>query len=473
MKIPFVGSSSTARSSNASCQRTVNCYLELNDDSPRAPVALYGTPGLTLRETLSTSPNRGGISTQDGSTYVVSGDHVYQVTSAYVVTDCGAIGTTSGRVGMASNGTEVLIVDGVSGWLVTGTTLTQITDVDFPSGVTQATYQDGFFLVVGDGTQKVYWSEIPNSGAAWNGLDFASAEGSPDTTVGCVSDGRVVWLFGAKSTEPWAITENADQLFAQDGNTFIDQGTASAWTAVKLDSTVYWLGANELGKGIVFRAEGYSPKRVSDHELETEIAGYEAISDAYAFALQIAGHSWYVLTFPTANKTWVYDASTGKWFQWMWRDPANNTEHRHRSSWCAFNGDKHLVGDWESGEVYSLELDVYTDNGDPIRRIRRTQTMRSDKRLFFGMGTIDMETAVANADCADPQVMLRYSNDDGHTWSNEKILSLGAVGEYGKRVRIPPTGASKPGRGRVWELAMTDPVPFSLFGADVDVTEGG
>lgn len=472
MKIPFLGASSEARSRNANAQRSVNVYLELDQANPRAPVALYGLPGTTLRATLASGANRGSVSLPNGDSYFVAGSHVYKVTAGYVVTDCGAIGTSTGRVGISTNGTEVLIVDGVAGWLVTGVVLALITDVDFPNGVTYATCHSSFFIVGGDGSGKGYWNETPASGAAWNGLDFATAEGHPDPLVAPLSDGRVIWMFGTKSLEPWINTGDAAQLFARDGNTVIDQGIASAWTAAKMDSTVYWLGSNDLGKGIVFRSEGYSPRRISDHAMETEIAGYSSIADAYAFTFQLAGHSFYALSFPSANKTWVFDAASQDWTQWMWRNPADNTENRHRSLCCVFNGTKHLVGDWENGKVYSLESDSNTDNGDPIKRIRRTQTQRSDKRLFFGQGTIDMETAVATAATPEPMVMLRYSDDDGHSWSSERQLSLGRVGEYGRRVRIPPTGSSKPGRGRVWELSMTDDAKFALFGADVDVAEG-
>jgi len=52
VKIPFCGPSYEARSTNANAQRSVNCYVELDNSSPRAPIALYGTPGTVLRFTL-------------------------------------------------------------------------------------------------------------------------------------------------------------------------------------------------------------------------------------------------------------------------------------------------------------------------------------------------------------------------------------------------------------------------------------
>lgn len=473
MKIPFVGAEYVARSLSAGAQRSVNCFMEYQkaEDGTARPVALYGTPGLVLRATASTTVHRGAIRAGSYSYWVV-GNTVYRMDSAYALTSCGTIGTSSGRVGIAWNGTQCLIVDGVAGWIVTGTTLAQIVDVDFPNGVTAATCQDSYFLVAGDGSGRAYWCETPNSGTAWNGLDFATAEGNPDNAVGILSDHREVWIPGTETTEIFVNTGDADALFQRSGNAYIQQGAASAATMCAMNNTVYWLGSGKDGQGIVFRAEGYNPVRCSDHSLEEAIRGYSTISDAYAFTFQVAGHSFYALSFPTADATWLYDAATDKWYEWAWRDPALNELHRHRAACCIFFNGEHLVGDWETGEIYALDLDTYTDNGDPIMRLRRTQTARSAGRLFFGALTVDMEAGVANADCADPQVMLRYSNDDGHSWSNIKQKSIGAVGEYGKRVKFGPTGSSKPGRGRVWELSMTDPVKFAVFGADVDVTEG-
>jgi hypothetical protein len=469
MRIPFVGPSATARSLNANAERSVNCYLEMNRDNPPRPVALYGMPGLTLRETLASGAHRGAIESA-GYGYFVAGSHVYRMDSSYTVVDCGAITTSSGRIGLATNGTEVLIVDGTAGWLVTGTTLAQIVDADFPNGVTVAVCLDGFFVVWGDGSQQFYWNETPGSGTAWNGLDFSSVEGSPDELIGGVADHRQLWFIGTNSAEVYDNTGDADAPFQRSGNTFIEQGTVSRWTVQSFDNSVVWLSKNKDGEAIFLRSQGGNPMRFSTHAVETAMAGYSTLSDAFAYVFQMQGHSFYVVTFPTADATWFFDAASGEWFEWLWRDPDDNVLHRHRSNCHVFVGSKHLVGDWEDGKVYSLEMDVYTDNGDPIKFLRTTQTLSEEgERLFFEEVQIDMETGVANDDCEDPQVMLRYSNDGGHTWSNEKQRSIGQVGQYGHRVKFGPTGS---GRNRVWELAITDPVKRAVFGAFAKASKG-
>jgi hypothetical protein len=471
MKIPFVGPSYQARSLRVDAQRAVNCYLEQNP-AGTTPLALYGTPGLTLRATVGTGPHRGQI-TQGGYDYVVSGSGVYRVDSNWSATLLGTLGTGSGIVGMATNGTEVLIVDGQRGWLATEDDLTLITDEDFPNGVTSAGYLDTFFLVGGDGSGQFYCNESPNTGSAWNGLDFATAEGNPDPIQRLLVDHREAWLVGKVTTEVYVNTGAADFPFERNGSVFIESGTPAPWSVVSMDNSLYMLGQDDTGAGVVYKIQGYNPVRVSTHAIETAIAGYTNITDAVGYSMLYHGHAWYVLSFPSANRTWVYDAATGSWFEWLYRNPNTNSLNRHRGLTHAYFGGKHLVGDWEDGKLYSLEDSVYTDNGDPILRLRATQSLDSDdgESIFYEQLVIEMETGVGldTGQGSEPLLMMRYSNDSGRTWSNYKTKTIGASGRYGTRVKFGPTGA---GRNRVWEISMTDPVAFVVVGASARATRG-
>lgn len=470
VNLPFVGPSNQARSLNADSQRTLNCYVELDNTSARAPIALYGTPGTETRFTLAAAPVRAVI-VAGGYSWWVAGNVVYRVSTSYAITTVGYLGTYKGPVSMASNGSEILIVDGERGYLVSvaAVTMAQITDDAFPDRVTQATFQDGFFIVAGDGTGKFYINETPYDGSKWNGLDFASAEGSPDNTVGLISDHRELWLFGSNSAEVFVNTGNADQPFQRSGSAYIEHGCAAPGSIAKADNTVFWLGGDDKGSGMVWRADGYVPRRISTHAVEKAIAGYERIDDAIAITYQQEGHIFYVLTFPRAGATWCYDASTQLWHERAWRDPNSGLLTRWRANCHVYFNGEHLVGDFASGKVYALSLDVYTDDGAPILRQRVTTAVENvQKRMFYSMLQLDMESGVGvqAGQGADPQMMLRYSNDGGHTWSAPKVSSIGNIGKYNECVRWHRLGA---GRNRVWEISMTDPVKFALFGAAVEV----
>jgi hypothetical protein len=475
VKIPFIGPSSQVRSLNADAQRSVNCFLELDQSSKRAPVALYGTPGTVLRAELAGGEHRGALRMGD-YTYVVVGSNVYRLSTDYTAVLLGMIGTVTGRVELAQNGTECLIVDGVSGWLATTGALTQITDADFPNGVSSCCYIAGYFVVCGDSTGKLYINETPNQGTDWNGLDFATAEGSPDYTLACRAVGKELWLLGAESVEVWVPVTDPDFSFAPAGNTFLQQGTAAGATAQVMDNALFWLGANVNGQGIVFRAEGYTPQRISTHAIETAIGGYATVSDAFAWCYEIEGHSFYVLTFPTEDHTWVYDAASGTWHEWLWRHPSTGQLHRNRAAWHVFAGGEHLIGDYANGNVYALDLYTYTDNGDPIKRLRITPTFAdtNDYRLyFFEQLIVDMARGVgiATGQGEDPEVMLRWFDFDAEVkqWSDPITAKIGAAGRGGRVMFGGPLGAS---RDRIWELSMTDPVQWAVFGAMAKAVRG-
>jgi hypothetical protein len=68
-------------------------------------------------------------------------------------------------------------------------------------------------------------------------------------------------------------------------------------------------------KGIVYRANGYTAQRISTHAVEWQIQQYGNLSDAIAYTYQQDGHSFYVLIFPSANTTWVFDVATSLWHE--------------------------------------------------------------------------------------------------------------------------------------------------------------
>jgi hypothetical protein len=347
-RIPFVGPAYEARSLNVDSQRAINCFLEMDSASPRAPIAVYGTPGTVLQFTLPTSPVRGCIADTTYS-YWVAGNTVYRVSTSNAVTSLGTIGSSTGTVSMSFNGTQILLVDGVAGWLIAGGVLTQITDVDFPNGVTRSTFQDGYFIVTGkSGSQQFWINEVAYEGTGWNGLDFASAEGSPDNTIGVISDHRELWLFGSNSAEVWVNTGNSDFPFQRSGNTFIEHGCAAAATVAKADNTVWWLGTDDRGEGIVWRADGYTPVRVSTHAIE-KLLSECTLSAATAFTYQQEGHIFYVLNLP--EKSLVYDAATQLWHERAWMNPASGVLSRWRKDCCVFFNNQHFTGDYESVKV--------------------------------------------------------------------------------------------------------------------------
>jgi hypothetical protein len=126
---------------------------------------------------------------------------------------------------------------------------------------------------------------------------------------------------------------------------------------------------------------------------------------------------------------------------------------------------------WVTGKLYYFNLDAYDDNGDILPAIRQCahQATPDDTWQFFHELWLDMETGVGlNAgQGSDPQVMLEWSDDGGHTFPNQMWASAGKIGEFRRRVRYRRLGKS---RDRVWRATITDPVKRVFIGADARTT---
>lgn len=468
---PFVGASYTARSNTFDCQRCVNLYPEMSGSgSSKSVAALIGTPGLSLWKTLDGGGIRGMIAFSASLAVVVSGNSVFTVTSDGMSAFVGYV-SGSGSVDMASNGTDVMIACGPSAYFfnpITGT-ITAANGENF-TGAECVDFVDGYFLFNKPNTGQFQISGLYST--TLDPLDFATAEGSPDNIVALIVDHREVWLMGERTTEVWFNSGDTDFPFSRISGSFIEHGCAAKRSVCKLDNSVFWLGADDKGNGMVFRANGYTPQRISTHAIEYAIGQYSRVDDAVAWTYQQEGHSFYVLNFPTANATWCFDASTSLWHERAWTE-TDGTLGRHRGE-ChmAFAG-MNLVGDWQTGNIYALDLDVFTDNGNTIERIRACQHISNDmKRVMYSALQIDMEAGVGLSDGqgSDPQAMLQWSDDGGFTWSNEAWASIGKMGERKTRVRWRRLGKS---RDRVFKLKISDPVKVVIVGATAETVSAG
>jgi hypothetical protein len=454
MKVPLLGGAYEAHSVIASAQRSLNLFAEPMPEhqGEPMPVAHYPTPGLRLLGVLPKGPVRGIRQSVTGGVYAVGGDTVYSVDpTSWAAT---ALGTITGGlrtpVSMADNGLDMVIVDGsANGWHITlaGNAFAQIDNsAGTFYGADKVDYLDTYLLFNKPKTPQFYASD--SLSLTFDPLWFANKESYSDLLVTLAVAKREIWLFGTQTTEIWFNSGKPDFPFESMPGIFIDHGCAAKYSVANYDNSVFWLTADRQGRGIVIMGAKYETKRISTYAIEAEIAGYERINDAIGFCYQLAGHTFYVLTFPRANHTWVHDITTGLWHEWLWID-ANGDEHRHRANcYWPVNGVP-VVGDWQNGNLYALDQDVYTDNGKPIKRVRSYPHILNDgKRVFYRQFMADMETGNAPGmlegeartvvDCTftapDDTPLEDYDNtlDVGATWSvlsgNAAILGNRMVG---------------------------------------------
>jgi hypothetical protein len=304
-------------------------------------------------------------------------------------------------------------------------------------------------------------------------LSFASKDGSPDDLVSIIVDRREVYLLGEMSSEVWINSGAVPFPFTRIPGTSTQQGIAAQYSMSRMGNSFAYVSKNNRGEAMIVRMNGYFPERISTHAVETTLVN-QNVSDALAWTYQLEGHEVYVVTFPSVGDnglTWAFDQTTGLWHKWLYRNNQNEFE-RHRGNCCAFFNQQVLVGDYENGKIYQLSRNFYTDDGQPIRRIRRAPHITTDlQRQYFHELQIQFQPGVglSTGQGEDPQAMLRWSNDGGSTWSNEYWTTIGKQGKYLNRAIWRRLGFS---RDKVFEVSISDPVKAVIISANLKAEAG-
>jgi hypothetical protein len=483
----FVGASYTTRSIYQDDQECINFYPEIDptkQPGERGIVALYPTPGLVTEIELPIKKEVRGMRALSGLQYAiaVSGNKVYRIDTSLNYTEVGTLTTSSGPVSISDNrmttqGLTAYIVDGVNRYYyeVPSNTFVTLPSTDGPwQGASVCDTVDGYVVYNEPNTQN--WSstdlDTPLSTQAW----YGTKNGSPDNLVSLIVDHRQVYLLGEVTTEVWVdvgsqISGLLTFPFQRVAGTSSQNGCGAAFSVARFADSFMFLARDTLGTATIGIMQGYEYKRLSTHAVENSLVGIN-VTDARAWTYQVEGHEFYVITFPNADLTWVYDLATQQWHKWLYWDSPTATYHRHRANCGIAFANKNLVGDWQNGKIYSLDYDAYTDAGSPIRRLRRAPHITTDlQRQYFEEFQIQFQPGVglSTGQGENPQAMLRWSNDGGSTWSNEHWTSIGRQGAYQNRAIWRRLGWS---RDRIFEVAVSDPVKAVVVSANLKASAG-
>lgn len=465
MKVGLVGPSNSERSLPFDAQRTINLYPVINETQQGKEIsALYGTPGKVLFTTCGSGPIRGNFSAANGRAFEVSGNALYEVTSAGVATLVGTLTSTTSICTLDENGLQLFISDGADLYVFTYATNTfvKVTDVDFPGSGT-ATFIDGYTVVNKPSSGQFNISKLYDA-TTWAALDFATAESSPDNLVRVFNAVGQLWLFGDKSTEIWSNTGNSVFPFERIAGAKMEFGCAAAYSVASLDNSVFWIGRDKDGNANVYRTRGFSPQRISTYAIEFILGQISDLSVIRSYTYQENGHVFYVLTGSTMSTTLVYDVSTQQWHERAFLNGFGNFE-RDLAITHMFAFGKHLVGDRSSGNVYQQSLDFFDDNGSAIKRQRTfTHIHNEGEPIRFNQLAVEFEGGVGlqSGQGSNPQAWLEVSEDFGRTWGPEYYTGIGAVGKYMTRAVWRKLGLSYQFTFRV---SISDPVKIAICGA--------
>lgn len=471
----MVGPAYEAPSIYQGCQESINWRVEVDptkQPGERGQMSLYPTPGLTLKAQPTTGEVRALYTIPGGQTLLaIIGSTLYTVTPFYTYTAVGSLLTSAGPVQITNNGLAAYFGDGANRYTYTfssGTfAVVAVTDGAF-TGADRCDIVDNYIIYNRPGTQQ--WGATSPLSIVSPALSFSSKDGAPDNLVSAVVDHRNVYLLGERTSEAWINAGLFPFAFQRIPGTSTQHGCASKNSIARLGNSFAYLSQDDRGQALIVYVDGYTTQQISNHAVTNSLLG-KTISDAVAFTYQIEGHECYVITFPTADITWVYDLATQFWHKWLSVD-SYGVYHRHRSNCAAVFQGEVIVGDYTNGKIYALSNSVYTEDGSAIRRLRRCPHLTSDfNQVFYESLQIQFQPGVGlvTGQGSDPQAMLRWSNDGGSTWSNEHWRSIGMIGKYRNRAIWRRLGNA---RDRVFEVVVTDPVKAVIVSANLNSEVG-
>lgn len=442
-------------------------------------------PGLKMWTVIGNDPIDGLFWwDKAGIVIATSNGRVYRInpvtTSAIDITGAllldqlsGGLGNRTSFVAFTQAGEDYLMLANGGDLLVYGGAYTTTTKVNTlptdPHDITSLAFIDTFVLCTQKNNPQIRFSAVGDA-FTFPPLNFFTAESDPDFPSRIKVAWREIMVTGRRSIEAW-FNQGVTPFERLEG-AFIQMGVLAPNTFLDLAGSWIWL--NNDRKLVV--TQGRNPMIMST-PFDKELGRLEHLEDAFADVIQIAGRTFYVMSCPTHDKTYVFDVTQAQspkgpdgWAEWSFYNQVTAQHERWRGScYCyATSLGKHLVGDRNDGVIYTLDPDYPGDTAAPylIRCVRRTGhishgTTMSKRNVRL---RIRMKRGLGNSDVIDPRLILRWRDQNG-PWKPEITIPLGKVGEDEYVAELFALGIY---RARQYEFIQSELCPLVLVDAEED-----
>jgi len=471
ISIPLGGPWADGRSSAVNSRKVVNWLPRVEDKQAKGTLTLYPTPGLLSFGTGGTGGCRGNGVVLNNKAYIVNGNSLLQIDENNIITSVGTLATSQGPVCIAAGFADLLIVDGTSGYTYDGVTFATITDADFPQA-DWCTWSGQYYIVNSHGTSTFFISAI-NDPSTWSSLDQSTAERRADPIMRPIEFRGDLLLIGTETSELYFNSGN--RLFPWEAypNSVLEFGTLAPASVAIAGPNLFMLSQIREGGAQILRVTSSQPIVISTKDIEWAISQMGVSNDAIGMTYQLDGHVIYQISFPSADRTFCFDVTTGMWHERASYQTAGEMgQGRHRAGGVVFHNGNIIMGDYATNDFYMLSSTTYTDNGEPVIRICRSPVITQKRyQIFYSRLEVEFERGVGltSGQGSNPLAMLRWSDDGGHTWGNILTASIGTTGAYGTRAIWYRLGSA---RDRIFEISISEPVNATLIDAFADIRIG-
>ena len=374
--------------------------------------------------------SRGGIN-WNGTCYRVMGTKLVSIASDGVITtlvDVGGIGHVRfdysfDRLAIASSG-RLYYWD--------GSTLTQVTDPDLGT-VIDFCWIDGYFLTT-DGEFLIV-TELTDPTQV-NPLKYGSSELDPDPIKSVIKHRNEVYALNRYTIEVFDNVGGDFFPFQRIEGAKIQKGTLGTFCACVFADAVAFLGSGRNESPCIYLASNASTIKISTREIDTLLQQFTEsdLSNVVFETRNDKAHQHLWIRLP--DRTIVYDASASQalgepvWFSMVSTVAGFSAFRGIDLVWCY---DKWLIGDADSVNVGYLTDTVSSHFGETVRWEFGTTIVYNEGRgaIFHELELVCLTGRVAVG--TDPQISTSYSVD-GETWSQDKSIRVGKIGDRIKRV---------------------------------------
>ena len=460
--IPFqiAGKTYQSRSRPLSSQRTINLYPQISEQG-KDQFVLHSFPGQTAISSVNDGLERGQHIMNEVQ-YRIVGDRFYKVDKQGLHTQHGVV-TGEDRCIMANDGDNLVIVsDKVYVWTESTSTFQENTNVNLVDVLSVTIINNQFIYTTAD----ISFLSEPNDPFDVSGLNGIGAESNPDKLVRDYVFNQTIYRFGKRTTESWYNSgAGAPPIDRIDGQQ-ISVGLAAIHSVANTDVAVYWLGDDKC----IYRIAGGISERISDDGLSNTIERMKTISDAFGYTFTLQGDDFYLITFPTENRTFVVNQSLGKngWFE---LSSGTQGDSYSGTSLVEVYNELRVA---KRGKLLKLDLDAYTQDTDTILRQRVTRSftaaelgLKGNQMLLSRLEFI-METGVGliSGQGVLPRMRVETSIDGGRSFAHQDWVDLGRMGQNTQRAE---SYQMVHGTDFMFRLTVSDPVPVSIYSAAMDV----
>ncbi|MFL6601831.1 MAG: packaged DNA stabilization protein [Steroidobacteraceae bacterium] len=479
----FIDGAYSYRNLQADAQNCVNWYVEVLESGTAKNATikqLIPTPGLVPVVT-GLGTGRGGYVASNGSVFYVAGSVLYKLTitpgpivPTVSATKVGNVATGVSLCNFIDNGVNVFILSSGSLYSCTlsGASFASVVN---PLGIfTSIDYMDTYIVGSLQNTDQIAWTDPLSTNI--DPLNFTSAEANSDRVIGVLNLNDDLWTFGAKTIQFFYSYGQDNIIFAPRPNAIIQLGTPSPNAFKKIADTICWIGVSDRGGPAFYIASAYTPVRMSTHAIE-QVWAKCSVADLAQSSVEVyqwGGHEFALVNIPNLDSVWVFDITTSRLLQkptWHERKSSDGagTEFKSIAQGHFYAGGYHFCGSSSDGNLYVLDENTYTENGNYLPRERTSPYVSQEaKTIFHDRLQADFLAGATADETLDPQVIMTYS-DDGFTFSNDWYESAGMTGAYKKVVQFKQLGSSY---NRIYRLRCTDPTYWALSRVSIDLRAG-